>query len=96
MNFQDTNEPEQPKPVLPDLRTFRVRRFEPLKLAQGRHEIEEMMVQSHTMMVEEDGSLSFIMFTVGHGQVMPQRHQLFHSYIDVVEEAAFTSSRILH
>ena len=100
MNFglDDRSEPEtaQMDARLPTLRTFVVRRFEPLKQAQGTYEIEEILVESHTVMVEEDGSLAFVMYSIWMGQVLPQKHRLIKTYIDVTERAEYKASKFLH
>ena len=92
------NEPEtaQKDGRLPPLRTFVVRRFEPLKQVQGIYEIEDILVESHTMMVEEDGTLAFVMYAIWMGQVLPQKHRLIKTYIDVTERAEYTASKFLH
>lgn len=99
MNFGSSSELEATAMAdkrLPPMRSFIVRRFKPLEEAQGNHEIEEILVESHTMLVEEDGSLAFVMYAIWMGQVLPQKHRLIKTYIDVTERAEYKASKLLH
>ena len=96
MNFGKTPEPEAPPAIhMPELRTFIVRRFEPVQERQGVFVIEEIRVNSHSVAVEGDGVLSFVLYLIWEGQVIPQKHRIFSSYVDMEEQVEFHPQHII-
>jgi len=77
---------------IPARRTFIVTRYD-------RHnDIEEIVVQAHSVSVEDTGALSFVSYYLSPdgNDILPQKHRIFNEWRDVIEEVQFASALVAH
>ena len=96
MTFGHDEQAEVRRPAsrVPDRSTFKLRRFDPVKEACGEYVIEEIVVVAHSISTEETSAISFVDYKVWNGQVIPYKHRVFNSFIDV-EEVIVPKSSLL-
>lgn len=93
---QDEQNPRQSGGRLPERSTFKLRRFEPVGEAFGEFTIEEIVVVAHAVSTEETSAISFIDYRLWNGNVVPVKHRVFNSFIDVEEVIVPRSSLLTH
>ena len=93
--FQELQENAEKVPI-PDLRLFKVRR---VKLEALSIEIEEILVEAHTVQYGDAGLLAFYVIvlepTAQYG-VIQRMHRIFREWLDMEEVVVTKSSLVLH
>ena len=75
---------------LPELRTFRFRRY--ANLIQPGDGIEEQVIRAHSVVLEPEGGVSFVSLRVWDEELVPHKHHIFRDYIDVIEVETITTA----